>query len=73
MMLDWRGDLLVGGLSAQVLVRLDMEGDKVVGEEQLFAGQLGRIRDVRVGEDGAVYLLTDAANGRLIRVAPEGR
>jgi glucose/arabinose dehydrogenase len=56
-----------------VLVRLDMEGDKVVGEEQLFAGQLGRIRDVRVGEDGAVYLLTDAANGRLIRVAPEGR
>ncbi|MBN9334647.1 PQQ-dependent sugar dehydrogenase [Devosia sp.] len=73
MMPDWRGDLLVGGLSAQVLVRLDMEGDKVVGEEQLFAGQLGRIRDVRVGEDGAVYLLTDAANGRLIRVAPEGR
>jgi aldose sugar dehydrogenase len=39
----------------------------------LFEGQLGRIRDVRVGADGAVYLLTDADNGQLIRVAPEGK
>jgi glucose/arabinose dehydrogenase len=68
----WRGDLLAGGLSGQVLVRLDMEGDAVVGEERLFAGQLGRIRDVRMGPDGAIYLLTDADNGRLIRIAPEG-
>ena len=68
----WDGDLLSGGLNGQVLVRLDMEGDTVVGEEPLFAGQLGRIRDVRVGEDGAIYLLTDAENGQLIRVAPEG-
>ena len=68
----WQGDLLSGGLSGQVLVRLDMEGDEVVGEERLFEGQLGRIRDVRVGPDGAIYLLTDEDNGRLIRVAPEG-
>lgn len=68
----WEGDLLSGGLSGQVLVRLDMDGDEIVGEERLFAGQLGRIRDVRVGPDGAIYLLTDADNGRLIRVAPEG-
>ena len=68
----WQGDLLAGGLSGQLLVRLDMEGDAVVGEERLFAGQLGRIRDVRVGPDGAIYLLTDEDNGRLIRVAPEG-
>jgi glucose/arabinose dehydrogenase len=68
----WQGDLLAGGLSGQLLVRLDMEGDAVVGEERLFEGQLGRIRDVRVGPDGAIYLLTDADNGRLIRVAPEG-
>jgi glucose/arabinose dehydrogenase len=68
----WDGDLLLGGLSGNVLVRLDMEGDAVVGEEALFQGQLGRIRDVRVGADGAIYLLTDAQNGRLIRVAPEG-
>ncbi len=69
---EWRGDLLSGGLSGQLLVRLDMEGDAVVGEERLFQGQLGRIRDVRVGPDGAIYLLTDEDNGRLIRVAPEG-
>lgn len=68
---EWNGDLLTGGLSGQVLMRLDMEGDAVVAEEQLF-GQLGRIRDVRVGGDGAIYLLTDADNGQLIRIAPEG-
>lgn len=68
----WKGDLLSGGLSGQLLVRLDVEGDEIVGEERLFAGQLGRIRDVRVGPDGAIYLLTDEDNGRLIRVAPEG-
>lgn len=69
---EWQGDLLAGGLSGQLLVRLDMEGDTVVSEERLFEGQLGRIRDVRVGPDGAIYLLTDEDNGRLIRVAPEG-
>lgn len=70
---EWQGDLLTGGLSGQVMVRIDLEGDQVVGEERLFAGRLGRIRDVRVGPDGAIYLLTDADNGRLIRVAPAGR
>lgn len=69
---EWQGDLLAGGLSGQLLVRLDMEGDAIVGEERLFQGQLGRVRDVRVGPDGAIYLLTDEDNGRLIRVAPEG-
>ncbi|WP_137152543.1 PQQ-dependent sugar dehydrogenase [Devosia sp. FKR38] len=73
MMPGWEGDLLTGGLSGQLLVRLDMEGDTVVGEERLFEGQLGRIRDVRVGDDGAIYLLTDEDNGRLIRVASEGK
>ncbi len=73
LMPDWNGDLLTGGLSGQVLVRLEMEGDAVVSEERLFEGQLGRIRDVRVGGDGAIYLLTDSDNGQLIRVAPEGK
>lgn len=72
LMAGWEGDLLLGGLSGHVLVRLDMDGDAVVGEERLFEGQLGRIRDVRVSVDGAVYLLTDAEDGRLIRVAPGG-
>lgn len=73
LMPEWEGDLLVGGLSGHMLVRLDMDGDAVVGEESLFGGELGRIRDVRVSDDGAIYLLTDAANGQLIRVAPEGQ
>ncbi len=68
----WQGDLITGGLSGQVMVRLDMDGDAVVGEERLFEGQLGRIRDVRVGPDGAIYALTDEGNGQVIRVAPEG-
>ena len=67
---DWQGDLLTGGLSGQVLVRLAVVGDEIVGEERLFAGQLGRVRDVKAGPDGAIYLITDEDNGRLIRVAP---
>ncbi|MBU1306487.1 MAG: PQQ-dependent sugar dehydrogenase, partial [Alphaproteobacteria bacterium] len=72
MLPGWEGDLLTGGLSGQMLVRLDMEGDTVAGEERLFEGHLGRIRDVRVAADGAIYVLTDEDNGRLIRVAKEG-
>lgn len=72
LMAEWQGDLLAGGLSGNVLVRIDLEGDAVQSVEPLFEGQLGRVRDVRVGSDGAIYLLTDAANGQLIRVAPEG-
>lgn len=68
----WQGDLIAGGLSGAVLTRIDLEGDVVQGVEPLFEGQLGRIRDVRVGTDGAVYLVTDEDNGRLIRIAPEG-
>lgn len=67
---QWKGDLLVGALKAQMLVRLDVDGDRIVGEDRLFEGALGRIRDVRVGPDGAIYLLTDEDDGRLVRLAP---
>lgn len=69
---QWQGDLLSGGLSGQVMVHLDMEGDEVVSEERLFAGQLGRVRDVRTGPDGAIYLAIDASPGQILRVAPAG-
>ncbi len=62
---EWSGNLLVGSLRAQTLVRLELDGDAVVGEERLLVGQIGRIRDVRVAEDGLIYLLTDAPNGAL--------
>lgn len=68
----WQGDLISGGLSGQTLVRLDVEGDKVLGEERLFEGRLGRVRDVRVGPDGAVYVAIDANPGTIYRLAPAG-
>jgi aldose sugar dehydrogenase len=66
----WRGDLFVGALRDQMLVRLKLDGEKVVREERLLKNALGRIRDVRVGPDGFIYLLTDEANGVLARVEP---
>ena len=66
----WRGNLFVGALRGQMLVRLRLDGDKVVGEERLLINILGRIRDVRQGPDGFLYLLTDAKDGRLVRLEP---
>lgn len=70
LMPDWQGDLIAGGLSGNTMVRLDMEGDAVVGEERLFQGQLGRVRDVRVGPDGAIYVAIDDPSGKIYRIAP---
>ncbi len=67
---EWRGDLFVGALRAQMLVRLELEGDRVVAEERLVRGLIGRIRDVRQGPDGLVYLLTDADDGGIWRLEP---
>lgn len=66
----WKGSLLVGGLSGQSLVRLVLEGEKVVREERLLFGEVGRVRDVRVGPDGWVYLVNDSPEGALWRVQP---
>lgn len=66
----WRGDVFVGALKDQMLVRLKLDGEKVVREERLLKNALGRIRDVRAGPDGFIYVLTDAPNGVLARVEP---
>lgn len=66
----WKGNLLVGALAGQQVARLTLDGDKITGEERMFKGELGRIRDVRQGPDGFVYLLTDDSNGELIRLEP---
>lgn len=66
----WRGDLFVGALRAQMLVRLELDGDRIVAEERLIRGMIGRIRDVRQGPDGLIYLLTDAAQGGIWRLEP---
>jgi aldose sugar dehydrogenase len=64
----WKDNLFVGALTKQTLVRLTLDGDKVVKEERLFENKLGRIRDVREGPDGFVYVLTNASDGKLIRL-----
>ena len=51
----------------------DLRGDRIVGEERLLDGRGQRIRDVRVGKDGGVYVLTDAENGKLLKLEPPAR
>lgn len=65
---EWRGSLLIGTLRAQVLLRLSLEGERVVGEQTLLSGLNARIRDVRLGPDGWIYLLTDERDGRILRL-----
>jgi len=66
----WKGSLFVGGLGSRKLVRLVLDGDRVVGEEWLLTDLKARIRDVRVGPGGAIYLLTDDKDGRILRLVP---
>jgi glucose/arabinose dehydrogenase len=66
----WKGNLFVGALKFQLLVRLELDGEKVIKEERLLQGLRERIRDVRQGPDGALWLLTDNSNGRVLRVRP---
>jgi len=65
---EYKGNIFVGGLRVQSLVRLVMSGDRVVGEERLLTERKERIRDVIEGPDGAMYLLTDAVDGKLLKV-----
>ncbi len=66
----WKGNLFVGALAGRMLVRLELDGTRVVREERLLTDLGERIRDVRQGPDGFLYLLTDGPNGRLLRVTP---
>ncbi|GGY69877.1 PQQ-dependent sugar dehydrogenase [Marinobacter zhanjiangensis] len=67
---QWQGSLLVGGLVTGAVHRVEPGADGAVEKERLFTEVEARIRDVRTGPDGAVYLLTDSAEGRLLRVTP---
>jgi glucose/arabinose dehydrogenase len=66
----WRGNLFVGALSGELLLRLELDGERVVHEERLLEELGERIRDVRQGPDGFLYLLTDAPDGALLRLEP---
>lgn len=67
---QWKGDLFVGALAGAHLRRLELKGDKVVAQEMLLEGLGERIRDVRAGPDGYLYVLTDSRRGRLLRLEP---
>jgi len=66
----WKNNILIGSLTPGLLVRLVMKDGKVAQEERYLGDLRERIRDVRQASDGSLYLLTDAANGQILRVTP---
>lgn len=70
---DWKGGLFIGGLASRVLVRLTLDAGRVTREERYLADLGERLRDVRQGPDGLLYLLTDSPAGRILRVHPASR
>jgi glucose/arabinose dehydrogenase len=67
----WKGSLFIGALRGQALVRLTLDGNRITGEEQLFTTEAMRVRDVRQGPDGLLYLVVGANDGRVMRVLPD--
>ncbi len=66
----WEGSAFIGALRGQMVVRVALDGEKFAGEERILEGLRERIRDVRAGPDGALYLVTDNSAGRILRVTP---
>jgi glucose/arabinose dehydrogenase len=67
----WRGDLLIGGLRSQAIVRLELDGERVVGEERIELN-IGRVRDITEAPDGSLWVATDEDEGRIVRIVPRG-
>jgi len=68
----WNDSLFLGSLAESNLIRLTLQGNRIAGEERLLTDLGARIRDVRVGNDGKVYVLTDEDDGKLLRLTPPG-
>jgi glucose/arabinose dehydrogenase len=72
---QWKGNLFVGGMAGQQLSRLTLSGQRITNEEELVQ-QMGRIRDIRQGPDGLIYLVTDDRDGKptpVLRLEPVDR
>lgn len=67
----WRNNIFVGALAGKLIVRIVLDGDRVVSQERLFTNTFGRIRDIREAPDGSIYFLTDDANGTIWRIQPQ--
>lgn len=68
---EWKGDAFMGGLSGLQLVRVKLENGRVVAEEKLLRERCERIRDVRMGPDGNLYVVTDAEDGAILRIVAD--
>jgi glucose/arabinose dehydrogenase len=66
----WNDSLFLGALAGRALIRLTLDGDRITGEERLLEDRQRRIRDVRMGADGNLYVLTDESDGELLRIEP---
>ena len=67
----WKGDLFSGALKFGQIRRIDLDDDRIVGEEKLTFDR--RVRDVRQGPDGYLYVLTDEDDGALLKIVPTGK
>ena len=67
---NWQGDVFVGALAGSMLVRYEVDGDRIISEEQLLTERGDRIRDVATGPDGHLYILTDDLEGSVLRLDP---
>jgi glucose/arabinose dehydrogenase len=70
---QWKGSLFNGALKHHLVSRVTLDGDKALNEERMLQDLNERIRDIRQGPDGAIYLLTDNTEGRILRMAPAGK
>jgi aldose sugar dehydrogenase len=71
---QWKGSLFIGGMASTNIVRLDVQGEKITGEERLLKDlqpKPERIRDVHQGPEGAIYALTDSPQGRILKLVPK--
>jgi glucose/arabinose dehydrogenase len=66
----WRGNLFVAAMAGRHIVRLVLDGERVVGEERLLTEMNSRFRDVRDGPDGRLYVMTDGNDGQILRLVP---
>ncbi|HVR20189.1 MAG TPA: PQQ-dependent sugar dehydrogenase [Polyangiaceae bacterium] len=69
---EWKGNVLIAGLSSKALIRLTLKDDRVSGEERLLMDRKERMREVVQGPEGAVYVLTDGSDGKLLKITPAG-
>jgi glucose/arabinose dehydrogenase len=67
---EWKGDLILGSLKFALVSRLDRDDSgKILGEERMFEGEFGRIRDINIAPDGSIWLLTDESDGQIVRLS----